>query len=204
MDEIGSLKERALKLLRIGYEESLNSPRNIASMWHCAPKLGLDPDNVEHRLEFDRLVRYLAGRGYISNKLDGFTFFTITEEGREEVEGENRNQTRVTNTYTQNIGGNAYNPMMGDLRNINISYSFDMRTVEAEIDRAEEEAKQSGAPDAEQVQELLTELREHLRSGEPIEMGWLARFRKVCQDNPYLSSPVISVLLNQAFGALTT
>jgi hypothetical protein len=206
VDELGNVKERAMEVLKLGYEQALLSPSNVATMDHIGPKLDppLYSNTWEDRREFRRLAQYLNGRKYIESVADGLLWFRFTPKGRALVEGENQKQTHISSTYTQNIAGNAYNPMMGELRNINISSSFDMRTVEAEIDRSEEEAKRSGAPEAEQIQELLAELREHLRSGEPIEMGWLARYRKVCQDNPYLSSPVISVLLNHAFGGALT
>src|SRR5215210_8478819 len=98
-------------------------------MWHCAPKLDLDPYKEEHRLEFDRLTRYLASKGYISNVLDRFTFFAITQEGRRLVEGDEQKPTHVTTTHNYNIGRDAYSPVMGEQENVNINVSFDMRSV---------------------------------------------------------------------------
>src|ERR671917_2853641 len=85
-DDIARIKERALELLRIGYLEVLNSDADLATVEHCAPQLGLDPEDDQD--EFIRLASYLDGRRYIEQYASGFSMFTITPSGRELVEGE--------------------------------------------------------------------------------------------------------------------
>ncbi len=199
-DELARVREHALILLREGYLEALDSPANLASMQHVAPKLGLDPDNWEQKREFRKLAQYLASRGYIKSEADGFGLFSILPAGRALVEGDEPQQAQVTShTY---IGGNAYGSVFGS-QNVDMNVSFDMRTVEAEINQAEQTADQRGGPDAAEIKELLAELRAHLQTGEPIEPGKLARWGRVFRENGWLSGPVIGALLNYAFRTAT-
>src|SRR5918998_4969577 len=118
-DDIARIKERALELLRIGYLEVLNSDADLATIEHCAPQLGLDPEDDQD--EFIRLASYLDGRRYIEQYASGFSMFTITSSGRELVEGEAPQPTQQVPTHNYTIGGDAYSPVMGEQQNVGIN-----------------------------------------------------------------------------------
>ena len=100
-DDIARIEERALELLRIGYLEALNSDADLATVEHCAPQLGLDPEDDQG--EFIRLASYLDGRRYIEQYASGFSMFTITPSGRELVEGEAPQPAQQVSTHDYTI-----------------------------------------------------------------------------------------------------
>ncbi len=51
--------------------------------------------------------------------------------------------------------------------------SFDFRTVETELDRAEKEIDRRGSRDAAEHKELIAEMRDIHRSNEPLQKGRL-------------------------------
>ena len=175
-DDIARVKERALELLRIGYLEVLNSDADLATIGHCAPQLGLDPEDDQD--EFIGLASYLDGRRYIEQYASGFSMFTITPLGHELVEGEAPQPAQQVSTHNYTIRGDAYSPVMGEQQNVSINVSFDMRSVEVALDHAEAKANRLPGADAERVNELLAELRAMLRSGEPVEPGRLSKYEE--------------------------
>jgi len=196
-DDIARLKERALELLRIGYLEVLNSDADLATIEHCAPQLGLDPEDDQD--EFIRLASYLDGRRYIEQYANGFSMFTITPSGRELVEGEAPQPAQQISTHNYAIRGDAYSPVMGEQQNVSINVSFDMRSVEVALDHAKAKANRLPGADAERVNELLAELRAMLRSGESVEPGRLSKYEDLVNKYGWLAGPVVSTLSNVAF-----
>jgi hypothetical protein len=196
-DDITRIEERTLELLRIGYQEVLNSDADLATIRHCAPQLGLDPEDDQD--EFIRLASYLDGRRYIERYASGFSMFTITPLGRELVEGEAPQPAQQVSTHNYTIRGNASRPVMGEQQNISINVSFDMRSVEVALDHAEAKANRLPEADAKRVNELLAELRAMLRSGEPVEPGRLSEYEDLVKKYGWLAGPVLSTLLNVAF-----
>jgi len=114
-----------------------------------------------------------------------------------EAEHEAAQQQSQVASQTFHIG-TAYGSAFGS-QNVTINVSFDLRSVEIELDRAEEEADRRGGTDAEEIKKLIAELREHLHNGEPIEAGKLARFWRVFKEHSWLVSPVLGALANLAF-----
>jgi hypothetical protein len=196
-DDIARVKERALELLRIGYLEALNSDADLATIEHCAPQLGLDPEDDQD--EFIRLASYLDGRRYIEQYASGFSMFTITPLGRELVEGEAPHPAQPVSTHNYTVRRDAYSPVMGEQQNVSINVSVDMRSVEVALDHAEAKANRLPEADAERVNELLTELRTMLRSGESVEPGRLSKYEDLVKKYGWLAGPVVSTLSNVAF-----
>ena len=58
VDEFEELKERAEALVREGYRQAIHSGTKLATMPHVAPKLGLDPANLEDEEEFRKAAEY--------------------------------------------------------------------------------------------------------------------------------------------------
>ena len=75
--------------------------------------------------------------------------------------------------------------------------SFDFRTVEAELDRAEEEIERRGGPDAVEFKELIAEIRDIHQGNEPLHKGRLAKYAEIIQRNGWISGPVAGTLLSQ-------
>ncbi len=106
--EIG---ERALQLLRVAHEVASNDPAGAVYVHQAAQKMGLGTIQYEKdRVEFTELAGELEEAGYIERQGKGIVFFhedqsglndpeelrsgeegyglfSITEEGRREVEG---------------------------------------------------------------------------------------------------------------------
>ena len=199
-DDIARIKERALELLRIGYLEVLNSDADLATVEHCAPQLGLDPEDDQD--EFIRMASYLDGRRYIEQYASGFSMFTITPSGRELVEGEAPQPAQQVSTHNYIVRGDAYSPVTGEQQNVSINVSFDTRSVEVALDHAEAKANRLSGADAERVNELLAELRAMLRSGESVEPGRLAEYEDLVKKYGWLAGPVLSTLSNVAFRSI--
>jgi phosphoglycerate dehydrogenase-like enzyme len=79
--------------------------------------------------------------------------------------------------------------------------SFDFQTVEAELDRAEEEVEQRGGRDEAELKELIAEVRALHAGGEPLNRGRLAKYLGVIQRNGWIASPIAGTLLSVATGA---
>jgi hypothetical protein len=98
--------------------------------------------------------------------------------------------------------GNAYHSIFGTQQHAEMSnVSFDFRTVEAGLDRAEEEIERRGGRDAAELRELIAEVRALHESGEPVDRGRLARYLRVIQDNGWIAGPIAGTLLSIATGA---
>lgn len=201
-DEIRRLEEKALELLRLGYADVLHSDADVASIVNIGPQLDppLQEGNFEDEEEFRRLASFLEGEGYIKDFAGGLLMFTLTREGRATARGEESRQAQITTTtHNYNIGRDAYSPVMGEQETVNISVSFDMRSVEVALDHADTKASQLTGADAERVNELLAELRVMLRSGEPVEPGRLSTYEDLVKKYGWLGGPVVSTLSNVAF-----
>ncbi len=66
----------------------------------------------------------------------------ITVRGIQYVEGDLEQQAAPS--VTINVGGNAYGNIFGAQQHAEMNVSFDFSTVEAELDRAEEEVERRG------------------------------------------------------------
>ncbi len=109
-------------------------------------------------------------------------------------------QTPAPNV-TFNVG-NAYGSIFGTQEHAEMSHvSFDFRTVEAELDKAEEEVERRGGRDAAELKELIAEVRKAHENGEPLEKGRLARFLGVIQRNGWVAGPIAGTLLSMVTGA---
>ncbi len=98
--------------------------------------------------------------------------------------------------------GNAYGSIFGTQQHAEMSnVSFDFGTVEAELDRAEEENERRGGPDQAELRELIAEVRALHEKGEPLDKGRLARFLGVIQRNGWVAGPIAGTLLSIVTGA---
>lgn len=97
---------------------------------------------------------------------------------------------------------NAYGSIFGTQQHAEMSnVSFDFSTVEAELDRAEEEIGRRGGPDEAELKELIAKVRALHENGEPLDEGRLAKFLGVIQRNGWIAGPVAGTLLSVATGA---
>jgi hypothetical protein len=97
--------------------------------------------------------------------------------------------------------GNAYGSIFGTQQHAEMNVSFDFRTVEAELGRAEEEIEQRGGPDAAELRELIAGVRALHASGESVDRGRLARYLDAIQRNGWIAGPIAGTLLSAATGA---
>jgi predicted hydrocarbon binding protein len=159
-------------------------------------RMGLNPDRwgpdykryADTAQHFDRL-------GFIGRISDGYGIVAITADGIRYVEGDLEQQGASSVTFF-NVG-NAYGSIFGIQQHAEMNnVSFDFRTVEAELDRAEEEVEQRGGRDAAELKELIAEVRALHESGEPLESGSLAKYLGVIQRNAWIASPIAGTLLS--------
>lgn len=106
-----------------------------------------------------------------------------------------------SSSVTFNVG-EAYGSIFGTQEHPEMNnVSFDFRTVEAELDKAEEEVERRGGRDAEELKELIAEVRKVHENGEPLEKGHLAKFLGVIQRNGWVAAPIAGTLLSMVTGA---
>lgn len=79
--------------------------------------------------------------------------------------------------------------------------SFDFRTVEAELDRVEEEIERRGGRDAAELRELVAEVRAAHQNGESLDRGRFAKYLGVIQRNGWVAGPIAGTLLSILTGA---
>jgi hypothetical protein len=168
-----------------------------------APLLGMDPvNNTDDRYLWRKFGQYWKDRGFIkgASTKTGVPYETvkITTDGIRYVEGDFERQGAPNVTF--NVG-NAYGSIFGTQQHAEMNVSFDFRTVEAELDQAEEEIDRRGGPDAEELKELIAEMRDIHRSNEPLQKGRLAKYLEVIQRNGWVSGPIAGTLLAQLTGA---
>jgi hypothetical protein len=97
---------------------------------------------------------------------------------------------------------NAYNSIFGTQQNAEMNnVTFDSGTVEAELDRAEEEIERRGGRDEAELKELIAKVREAHERGEPLDRGRFAKYLGVIQRNGWIAGPVAGTLLSTVIGA---
>jgi hypothetical protein len=89
----GEIGERHLELLRVLDELASNDPDGVAHMGRAAQMIGLDSvGRAEDREEFERLIGTLEEAGYVeaqgTDLASSYGMLSVTEEGREQLEGE--------------------------------------------------------------------------------------------------------------------
>jgi hypothetical protein len=197
-DEFAEFRQRREQFMSAAYRHR-QPGMGIAGMDDIMLELGLDPaptdpSDVHDRNLYRDLARYWHERGYIEGLGNGYEMVKITALGIQYIEGDLEQQ--ATPSVTFNVG-NAYGSIFGTQQHAEMNnVSFDFRTVEAELDRAEEEVEQRGGRDAAELKELIAEVRALHESGEPLESGSLAKYLGVIQRNAWIASPIAGTLLS--------
>jgi hypothetical protein len=194
-------KQRREDWLRAVYET--RDARGCSYAERVAPRLGMHPyDDMDDRGEWRNIGQFWKERGFIRGESTktglSYELVWITADGIRYVEGELEQQAAPRVTF--NVG-NAYGSIFGTQHHAEMKVSFDFRTVEAELDRAEEEVEQRGGRDAAELKELIAEVRALHESGDPLDRGRLAKYLGVLQRNGWISGPIAGTLLSIATGA---
>jgi hypothetical protein len=163
-------------------------------------RMGLNPDRWGPDYgRYADIAQYFDGLGFIGRISDGYGIVAITADGIRYVEGDvegDLEQQGASSVTFFNVG-NAYGSIFGTQEHAAMNnVSFDFRTVEAELDRAEEEVEQRGGRDAGELKELIAEVRALHESGEPLESGSLAKYLGVIRRNAWIASPIAGTLLS--------
>ncbi len=198
-DEFGEIRTLREKFMRAVYD--LRDPNaGIAMGPQIKERMGLDP--AEFGEDDDRyadVAQYFDQLGYIGRESDGYGMVSITALGIQYVEGDLQREAGANVTF--NVG-NAYGSIFGTQQHAEMNnVSFDFRTVDAELDKAEEEAERRGGRDAAELKELIAEVRKAHENGEPLEKGRLAKFLGVIQRNGWVAGPIAGTLLSMVTGA---
>ena len=96
---------------------------------------------------------------------------------------------------------NAYDSIFGTQQHAEMSVSFEFSTVEAGLDRAEEEIEQRGGRHAAALKELIAEVRTLHESGKSVGRGSFARHLEAIQRKGWIWGPIAGTLLSLATGA---
>lgn len=198
-DEFGEIRAQRERFMRAVYD--LRDPNaGLAMGKDIKVKMGLDPDEFgEDGDRYMDIAQYFDQLGYISRESDGYGMVAITARGIQYVEGDLERESGANVTF--NVG-NAYGSIFGTQEHAEMNnVSFDFRTVEAELDKAEEEVERRGGRDAAELKELIAEVRKAHENGEPLEKGGLARFLGVIQRNGWVAGPIAGTLLSMVTGA---
>jgi hypothetical protein len=200
-DEFVEIREMRERFMRAAYDRRNPAQLDAASHEDIMRGLGLDPDITTRNgrrdtEQYEAIVRYWEEQGFIEYFTEAM--IRITARGIRYVEGDLEQQ--ATPSVTFNVG-NAYGSIFGTQQHAEMNVSFDFRTVEAELDRAEEEIEQRGGRDAAELKELIAEVRALHERGESVGRGRLARYLGVIQRNGWISGPVAGTLLSIAMGA---
>jgi hypothetical protein len=196
-DAFAETKEMRERFIRAAYARRNPSQAGASSNEVIMRDLGLDPNGMRDIDRYDDIARYWEQRGFIEYFTEAM--IGITVRGIQYVEGDLEQQAAPS--VTINVGGNAYGNIFGAQQHAEMNVSFDFRTVEAELDRAEEEVERRGGPDAAELKELIAEVRALHASGEPLDRGRLAKYLGIIQDNGWISGPIAGALLSIATGA---
>jgi len=203
-DEFAQIREMREVFLRAAYHHRQRGV-GIAGKDDIIRDLGLEPDitdpyDADDAL-YDDLASYWEQRGCIESISDGYGLIKITARGIQHVEGDLEQQAAPSNV-TFNVG-NAYGSIFGTQQHAGMNdVSFEFGTVEAELDRAEEEVEQRGGRDAAELKELIAEVRDLYESGEPVAKGRLARYLGVIQRNGWIAGPIAGTLLSHGVQAV--
>lgn len=201
-DEFREIRELRERFMRAVYDRRNPGQGDAAPHDDIMRDLGLDPDistpeGMRDTDQYDSIVRYWEQRGFVEHFTEAMV--RITTLGIQHVEGDL--EQSATPNVTFNVG-NAYGSIFGTQQHAEMSnVSFDFRTVEAELDRAEDEIDRRGGRDAAELKELVAELRALHESGEPVDRSRLARYLGVIQRNGWIAGPIAGTLLSIATGA---
>jgi hypothetical protein len=194
--EFEEIKELRRQFMRAAYE--LRDPQmGTVYRTEIMRRLGLDPDNPNDDNQYTSIARHFDQRGFITRWADGYNIVQVTALGESYVEGDLQQPTPTTNVafHVQN----AYNSIFGTQEHAEqVNISFDLPTIEAELQRAVEEIERRGGPDTEELKEMVAEVEGLLRRGEVLEKGRFARFQELMQRNGWIASPVAGALLGWA------
>ena len=122
----------------------------------------------------------------------------ITSRGIQYVEGDLVQQAASRVTFNVR---NAYGSIFGTQQHAEMNVSFDFSTVEAGLDRAEEEIEQRGGRHAAALKELIAEVRTLHEGGKSVGRGSFARHLEVIQRKGWIWGPIAGTLLSLATGA---
>jgi hypothetical protein len=86
---------------------------------------------------------------------------------------------------------NAYGSSFGTQQHAEMSVSFDFSTVEAELDRAEEEIEQRGGRHAAALKEFIAQVRVLHEGGKSVGRGSFARHLEVIQRKDGIRGPIV-------------
>ena len=200
-DDIRKRKEFRERFLRSAYEIGQDPETGgFVQIGELGQRLGLDPHNNDtDRNTYMAVAQFYEQRGLLKRLSVAYNLISLTPKGIEYVE--EGPQKRGGQTVTFNVG-NAYGSIFGTQPHAEMNnVSFDFRSVEMELERAEQEIDKRGGPDADVLRELIAEVREIRQSGEPVQKGRLERFLGVIQDNGWIAGPIAGTLLSQAVGA---
>jgi hypothetical protein len=194
-------KQRREDWLRAVYET--RDAHGYSYAERVARSIGMDPyGDMDDRDEWRNIGRFWKERRFIRGESTKtglpYELVWITADGIRYVEGDLEQQAAPIVTF--NVG-NAYGSIFGTQQHAEMNVSFDFRTVEAELDRAEEEVEQRGGRDAAELKELIAEVRALHESGDSLDRGRLAKYLEVLQRNGWISGPIAGTLLSIAMGA---
>ncbi len=195
-DEIRALRE---KFMRAVYD--LRDPNaGMAMGSEIKERMGLDPAEFgEDDQRYMDIAQYFDQLEYIGQQSDGYGMVSITALGVQYVEGDLQRDAAANVTF--NVA-NAYGSIFGTQEHAEMNnVSFDFSTVEAELDKAEEEMEQRGGRDAEELKELIAEVRKAHENGEPLDKGRFAKYLGVIQRNGWVAGPIAGTLLSIVTGA---
>jgi hypothetical protein len=96
---------------------------------------------------------------------------------------------------------NAYGSSFGTQQHAEMSVSFEFSTVEAGLDRAEEEIEQRGGRHVAALKQLIAEVRTLHEGGKSVGRGSFARHLEVIQRKGWIWGPIAGTLLSLATGA---
>jgi hypothetical protein len=180
-------------------------PLSIADKDDIMRDLGLDPAptdpyDVHDGNLYAEIASYWEQWGCVEGFANGYGRIKVTARGIQYIEGDLEQQPAPSNV-TFHVG-NAYGSIFGTQQHAKMNnVSFDFSTVEAELDRAEEEVDQRGGHDAAELKELIAEVRALHERGEPLDKGRLAKYLGVIQRNGWIAGPIAGTLLSIATGA---
>jgi hypothetical protein len=122
----------------------------------------------------------------------------ITSRGIQYVEGDLVQQAASRVTFNVR---NAYGSSFGTQQHAEMSVSFEFSTVEAGLDRAEEEIEQRGGRHVAALKQLIAEVRTLHEGGKSVGRGSFARHLEVIQRKGWIWGPIAGTLLSLATGA---
>ena len=76
MSEEGAIQEKALRVLQVAVEEARGEPGTYVSRARI-----MEQTNFSGVDEFEKVARYLARRGFITEGVNDYEFFVLTLEG---------------------------------------------------------------------------------------------------------------------------